>query len=123
MKRLLLFLILILFVIIGCDNTQSIKINNDKIILLPQHTTYAYNRYFNYVVLEACIPGVILSQPNNINTVVRIDCIRKKVSYHNGSTWVTAELSQTPNKQSFIELCKEAKKHIQENILESTLYY
>jgi len=130
MKRLLTLAILFLVLtLVGCKqlraNTQhpTIKIDDYKITLLTQYAVFSY-RYEFSPTLQVSIPGVIVSQNQNVNVI--IDCTHKRIRaerqiekydlyFDRRETVTSAKFSQVNNKDRELleKACEGAAKNVQ----------
>jgi len=138
-KRLLVSTILLLgltLTSIGCKQLQqiyansqyhAIRINNHKITLLAQYAVFSYEYEFS-PTLQVNIPGVIVSQNQNVNVI--IDCTHKKVRaerqverydlyFDKRETVASAKFSQVNNKDRELleKVCEGAAKDVQRAVL------
>jgi len=138
-NRLLVSAILLLgltLTSIGCKQLQqiyansqypAIRINDYKITLLTQYAVFSYGYEFS-PTLQVNIPGVIVSQNQNVNVI--IDCTHKKVRaerqverydpyFDKRETVTSAKFSQVNNKDRELleKACEGAAKDVQRAVL------
>ena len=135
MKRLLTLAILLLVLTsVGCkqlrtdtDTHPTIKIDDYKIALLTQYAVFSYNYEFS-PTLQVSIPGVIVSQNQNVNVI--INCTHKRVKAERQverhdlyldrrETVISAKFSQVNNKDRELleKACEGAAKDAQRTML------